>query len=83
MTQRLVRAPATPRFLIGEFEDQQKRPYVMLVNKSLSQSFRFAIQWKKPGTVVRRASPYTGRKEPFGREMDWLSPGAGVLLRVE
>jgi hypothetical protein len=83
MTQRMVRTPATARFLIGEFEDEQKRPYMMLVNKDLAQSFRFAIQWKTPPAAVRRISPYTGREEPFGREMDWLAPGAGVLLRVE
>lgn len=83
MTQRLVKTPNTPRFLVGEFEDEQKRPYVMLVNKDLAQSFRFAIQWKTPGVTVRRISPYTGHEEPFGREMDWLAPGAGVLLRIE
>ncbi len=83
MTQRLVRTPAVARFLVGEFEDDRQRPYVMLVNKDLSQSFRFAIQWKVPAATVRRVSPYTGREEPFGREMDWLAPGAGVLLRVE
>jgi hypothetical protein len=83
MTQRLVRTPTTPRFLVGEFEDEQQRPYVMLVNKDLAQSFRFAIQWKTPGPTVRRISPYSGREEPFGREMDWLAPGAGVLLRIE
>jgi hypothetical protein len=83
MTQRMVRSPATARFLIGEFEDEQKRPYMMLVNKDLAQSFRFAIQWKTAPAAVRRISPYTGREEPFGREMDWLAPGAGVLLRVE
>ncbi len=83
MTQRLVRTPAQPRYLIGEFEDSQKRPYLMLVNKELAQSFRFNIQLKEAGRILLRVSPYSGREEPFGREMDWLAPGAGVLLRVE
>ena len=28
-----------------------------------------------------RISPYSGKEQPFGREMDWLAPGAGILFR--
>ncbi|MFB3830186.1 MAG: hypothetical protein ACE15B_25690 [Bryobacteraceae bacterium] len=82
MTQALVKQPAAPRFLIGEFEDERKRPYLMLVNKDLAQSFRFEIALKRPGKLFR-TSPYSGKEEPLGREMDWLAPGAGILLRVQ
>jgi hypothetical protein len=82
MTQRYVRPPAAGRFLIGEFEDAQGRPYFMIVNKDLVQSFRFRIELKREGKLLR-VSPYSGREETFGREMDWLAPGAGILLRVE
>ena len=82
MSQRYVRPPAGARYLIGEFEDAQGRPYFMIVNKDLSQSFRFRVELKREGKLIR-VSPYSGREEPFGREMDWLAPGAGVLLRVE
>lgn len=83
MTQRYVRPPAGARYLVGEFEDQQGRPYFMLVNKSLAHSFRFDVRLKREGAKLLRISPYSGREEPFGREMDWLAPGAGVLFRVE
>lgn len=83
MTQRYVRPPVAGRFLVGEFEDEQGRPYLMLVNKHLDQSFQFAIQLRQEGRTLRRISPYSGREEAFGREMDWLAPGAGVLLRIE
>jgi hypothetical protein len=83
MTQRYVRPPIAARFLVGEFEDQEGRPYLMLVNKHLDQSFQFSVQLKQEGRALRRISPYSGREEAFGREMDWLAPGAGVLLRVE
>lgn len=83
MTQRYVRPPIAARYLIGEFEDRQGRPCLMIVNKDLSNSFRFSIQLKKEGGKLLRISPYSGRAEPFGREMDWLAPGAGVLFRVE
>ena len=82
MSQRYVRPPAGARFLIGEFEDAQGRPYCLIVNKDLAQSFRFRVELKREGKLMR-TSPYSGREEPFGREMDWLAPGAGVLLRVE
>ena len=83
MTQRYVRQPAGARFLIGEFEDAQGRPYFMIVNKHLDQSFRFRIELKAGDRKLFRVSPYSGREEPFGREMDWLAPGAGILFRVE
>jgi hypothetical protein len=82
MTQRYVRPPIAAQYLIGEFEDGANRPYLMIVNKDLSHSFRFNIRLKHGGKLLR-ISPYSGREEPFGREMDWLAPGAGVLFRVE
>lgn len=83
MTQRYVRPPAGARFLIGEFEDAQNRPYFLLVNKDLKNSFRFNVRLRQRGQKLIRISPYSGQEEPFGREMDWLAPGAGVLFRVE
>jgi hypothetical protein len=83
MTQRYVRPPVAGRFLIGEFEDSQSRPYFMLVNKDLKNSFQFRVHLRDSGRKLIRISPYSGQEEPFGREMDWLAPGAGVLLRIE
>jgi len=76
-------APEPPPFLVGEFEDGRGRPYLLLVNKDLNNSYRFAIQLRRAGAGLIRISPYSGREQPLGREMDWLAPGAGVLLRVE
>jgi hypothetical protein len=83
MTQRFVRPPVAGRFLIGEFEDERSRPYFMLVNKDLKNSFQFRVHLRQTGRKLIRISPYSGQEEPFGREMDWLAPGAGVLFRVE
>jgi hypothetical protein len=82
MTQRYVVPPLQGRFLIGEFEDDQGRPYLMLVNKDLNESFRYQIKLKEPGTLIH-ISPYSGEEEPFGREMDWVAPGSGHLFRIE
>ncbi len=83
MSQRLVRAPVQGRFLVGEFEDGQERPYFLLVNKDLHNSFQFAVELRQAGKKLVRVCPYSGKEEEFGREMDWLAPGAGVLLRIE
>jgi hypothetical protein len=83
MTQRYVRPPVAGRFLIGEFRDNSTRPYFLIVNKDLKNSFQFQIDLKQEGRKLIRVSPYSGKEEPFGREMDWLAPGAGILFRIE
>jgi hypothetical protein len=81
-TQRYVRPPVGGRFLIGEFQDEARRPYFMIVNKDLKNSFQFKIRLKESEAKLMRVSPYSGDEQPFGREMDWLAPGAGILFRV-
>lgn len=71
------------RWLVGEFEDDHGRPYVMLVNKSLTTPFRFRMRLRAAERKLRVVSPFTGAEEPFGGEMDWLAPAAGILMRVE
>ena len=83
MTQRYVRPPVAGRFLVGEFEDARRRPYFLIVNKDLRNSFQFRVQLKQEGRKLRRVSPYSGEEELFGREMDWLAPGAGILFRID
>jgi hypothetical protein len=81
MTQSLARSWPSARFLVGEFEDTTGRPYFMIVNKSLTESYRFAVELKNPGNLIR-VNPYSGQEEPFHGEMDWLAPGGGVILRI-
>jgi hypothetical protein len=83
MTQRFVRPPVGGRFLIGEFEDDRNRPYFLLVNKDLKNSFQFHVHLRQAGRKLIHISPYSGQEEPFGREMDWMAPGAGILCRVD
>ncbi len=82
MTQRYVVPPIQGRFLVGEFVDEQGRPYLMLVNKDLDNSFRYRIELKEPGAQLVHISQYSGEEEGFGREMDWVAPGAGHLFRI-
>ena len=76
--------PSLPgRILLGELEDESGRPYCMIVNKDLTNSFSFQIELRQPYRKLIRVSSYTGEEEDFGGEMSWLAPGAGILFRVE
>lgn len=83
MTQRYVVPPVQARLLIGEFVDDQGRPYLMLVDKDLNNSFRYRIELREAGRTLIHISPYSGQEEPFGYEMDWVAPGGGHLFRIE
>jgi hypothetical protein len=83
MTQRFLKPPVAGRFLLGELQDDQNRTYLMLVNKDLNNSFQFRIHLLNESAKLIRISPYSGKEEAFGGEMDWIAPGAGILLRVE
>jgi hypothetical protein len=75
--------PVRAHYLAGEFEDAQSRPYLMLVNKDLTHSFLYRVHLKQEGRRLLQISPYSGLEEPLGGEINWLAPGAGVLLRIE
>ena len=36
----------------------------------------------QPQIHMKRISPYTSQEEDFGGEMDFLAPGAGILLKL-
>ncbi len=74
--------PATG-VLIGEFEDGRGRPYLMVVNKSLSNNFLLKMQLKQPERKIFVVSPYSVREIAFDPGMGWLAPGSGLLLRLE
>jgi hypothetical protein len=77
-----LRHPTPCRFLLGEFEDVQGRPYLMLVNKDLQQSFQFRFRLRQEGKKLIWISPFTGEESGDGQD-GWLSPGGGILLRLE
>lgn len=71
------------RFLVGELQDAQGRPYLMIVNKDLVYSFQFEIDWRMEPRRVLRVNPYSGAEEPFEGEQNWVGPGGAVLLRLD
>ncbi len=75
--------PIAPKYLIGEFRDAEGRPFLMIVNKSLRFSMRYAIDLKDQNQHLVLISPYTGQPVSLVGEMNWLAPGAGALLEVK
>jgi hypothetical protein len=66
---------------VGEFEDADAQPYILVVNTDLNNAFPLAVKLKVPGTI-QMISPYTGQLIPWTGEQNWLSPGQGVLLKL-
>ena len=75
--------PVAPEYLIGEFRNNDGHPFLMIVNKSLKYSIRYAIDLKDPDQHLVLVSPYTGQLVAFAGEMNWLAPGAGALFEVK
>jgi hypothetical protein len=67
-------------FCVGEFEDEQGRPAVLVVNRDMAHSTQFNIVPKSKTTTIQRVSSYTGKIRPWGAEDNWLAPGDGILL---
>jgi len=75
--------PVPPEYLIGEFRDAGGHPFLMIVNKSLKYSIRYAIDLKNEDEHLVLISPYTGQQIAFTGEMNWLAPGAGALFEIK
>lgn len=65
--------------LVGEFEDADKTPYVLVVNKSLTKSQSIDLSFKNQGTVYQ-INNYTGIAERWSGENNWISPGHGRIF---
>ena len=74
--------PIAPEYLIGEFRDGEGHPFLLVVNKSLKYSMRYAIDLKDENRRLALVSPYTGQLVSFAGEMNWLAPGQGALLKI-
>jgi hypothetical protein len=68
--------------LVGEFEDINETPYIIVVNKSLVKSQYINLSFKDQGTVYQ-INNYTGDAEPWSGESKWLAPGQGRILFVK
>ncbi len=68
-------------FCVGEFEDADGKPAILIVNRNLTRSTQFTVVPKEK-TAMQRVSSLTGQVRPMGAEDNWLAPGGGLLLRL-
>ncbi len=68
--------------LAGEFVDPAGRPFVLVVNKNLQRATAFGLKFKQPGKIYM-INAYTGTRELWQAEHNWLAPGQGQLLYLE
>ncbi|HZM03083.1 MAG TPA: hypothetical protein VFC44_08655 [Candidatus Saccharimonadales bacterium] len=69
--------------MVGEFQHQNGRAYVMVVNLSLEKSSRFTLKTKPSVPRIFIVSAVDGSLSPFNqKEGLWLTAGQGVLLAL-
>ncbi len=72
--------------VVGDFTleaDGRSDRYVMLVNKSLNQSWCCNPTFARTPGKVYYVSPVTGEVKRYPAPYYWLAPGQGVLLKLE
>jgi hypothetical protein len=67
--------------LVGEFEDESRIPYIIVVNKSLVKSQSIDLSFKEKGTIFQ-INNYTGEAEQWSGENNWIAPGQGRIFFV-
>jgi len=79
----LVKSMPKGDYVVGDFTHADGTRYVMIVNKSLKLSVNCLPEFNDASASVKYVSPITGETKKFPRPYYWLSPGQGVLLRLE
>jgi hypothetical protein len=83
LTQDHYRPATAGRVLIGEFQDDRARPYLMVVNKDMNNSFRLRLELRQPERKMFVISPHSAQEVAFDPGMGWLAPGSAILFRLE
>ncbi|AMV40298.1 hypothetical protein [Planctomyces sp. SH-PL62] len=79
--QSLVESIEGP-MLVGEFTHEDGSRYVMIVDKSFTESVACRPKFRTPPSKIEQVSPYSGALQSYDGENIWLAPGQGVLLRL-
>lgn len=81
---RGLASAAPPRVMVGEFTDGDRADYVMLVNLSLERSANIKFDTAKDYKTRQVVSAEDGRLSALDAQRgQWLTPGQGVLVRLE
>jgi len=71
-------------FVVGDFTHEDGTRYVLLVNKSLKESYPCQVEFNRPVKQVNYVSAITGQiRELTYPKYYFLAPGQGVLLKLD
>jgi hypothetical protein len=70
-------------FIVGDFTHEDGSRYVMIVNKSLTNSTPCNPVFNNPPKEILMLSSWNGKYEKYPTPWYWLAPGQGVLLKLE
>ena len=75
----------TGEFVVGDFTHEDGSRYVMLVNKSLTHSYRGLPEFNVAPKKLQYVSSWTGKMETYPAPFYtyFLAPGQGVLLHLQ
>ena len=79
----LVKDVPGGEFIVGDFTHEDGSRYVMVVNKSLTQSFPCNPVFNNPPKKMNLLSSWKGVLEKYPTPWYWLAPGQGVLIKLE
>jgi hypothetical protein len=80
----LVKNVPNGEFVVGDFtHGENGKRYVMVVNRSMTQSTACVPEFSTPPSKVNYISPITGKSEPYLAWAYYLAPGQGVLLELD
>jgi hypothetical protein len=69
--------------LVGDFTHDDGSHYVMIVNKSFTNSVVCGPQFREPVSGLMMVSAYSGQPTAYEGEHVWLAPGQGLLLQLK
>lgn len=78
----LVKDVPGGEFIVGDFTHEDGSKYVMVVNKSLTNSFPCNPVFNIEPKNIKLLSSWKGTFEEYPTPWYWLAPGQGVLLKL-
>ncbi len=79
----LLSGAGNENLMAGDFTHHDGSRWVMIVNRDVARSHPCLPQFRNSPKRVQMMSPYLGELMVFEGEHRWLTPGHGVLLKLE
>ena len=86
--KHIARINIKDSLLISEFEDDEGRPYALIVNKNVQSSVALDFAFRKyyqdrEDTIMVISQFEQGKQVYFSKGNNWVPPGCGVLVTIK